>query len=93
MSTLTEIRAEIDRATERRAEVWHALSEGHDAELSNELHELEVRTSGSATATKSSSGPATKSGWPGPRKTFGRRAGGARPPALPFLYGVGNDNA
>jgi hypothetical protein len=43
MSTLHEIRAEIDRATERRAEVWHALSEGHDAELSNELHALEER--------------------------------------------------
>ena len=43
MSTLHEIRAEIDLATERRAELWHALSQGHDAALSEELHELEER--------------------------------------------------
>lgn len=43
MTTLDQIRAEIDRATERRAELWHSLSEGHDAALAGELHELEER--------------------------------------------------
>jgi hypothetical protein len=43
MKTLSEIHAEIDRATERRAEVWHSLSQGHDAALSAELHTLEER--------------------------------------------------
>jgi hypothetical protein len=43
MTTLEEIHAEIDRATDRRGELWHLLSEGHDAELSAELHELEER--------------------------------------------------
>jgi hypothetical protein len=43
MRTLNEIHTEIDVATERRAEVWHLLSEGHDAVLSAELHELEER--------------------------------------------------
>jgi hypothetical protein len=43
MTTHTEIRAEIDRATERRGELWHLLSQGHDAALSAELHELEER--------------------------------------------------
>ena len=45
MRTLDEIRAEIDLATERRAELWHSLWEGHDAALSAELHELEERIS------------------------------------------------
>ena len=43
MKNLDEIRAEIDRATERRAELWHSLSEGHDPGLAAELHELEER--------------------------------------------------
>jgi hypothetical protein len=43
MSKLHEIRAELDRATERRTELWHLLSNGHDAELTAELHELEER--------------------------------------------------
>ena len=43
MTTLDQIRAEIDRATERRAELWHSLSEGHDPALAAELHELEPR--------------------------------------------------
>jgi hypothetical protein len=43
MSTLEDIRTEIDRATERRAELWHLLSEGHDPALTAELHELEER--------------------------------------------------
>jgi hypothetical protein len=43
MKNLDEIRAEIDRATERRAELWHSLSEGHDPALAAELQELEER--------------------------------------------------
>jgi hypothetical protein len=43
MKTLLEIKAEIERATERRAELWHALSEGHDPELAAELKEIEER--------------------------------------------------
>jgi hypothetical protein len=43
MNAFDEIRAEIDRATERRAELWHLLSTGHDPVLAAELHELEER--------------------------------------------------
>jgi hypothetical protein len=43
MKTLNEIKAEIDRATERRAELWHVLSQGHDSETAAEVKELEDR--------------------------------------------------
>jgi hypothetical protein len=43
MRTIDEIRSELDDATDRRSELWHLLSAGHDAVLSNELHELEDR--------------------------------------------------
>jgi galactokinase/mevalonate kinase-like predicted kinase len=43
MNTIDEIHAEIEAATERRAELWHVLSEGHDAALAAELRELEER--------------------------------------------------
>jgi hypothetical protein len=43
MSTFEEIREEIDVATERRTELWHELSNGHDAALAEELHQLEER--------------------------------------------------
>ena len=43
MRSFDEIHAELDRATERRSELWHLLSEGHTDELTNELHELEDR--------------------------------------------------
>ena len=43
MTTLEQIHAEIDTATERRAELWHLLSEGHDQALADELHQLEDR--------------------------------------------------
>jgi cell division protein FtsB len=43
MRTIDEIRTELDGATERRSELWHLLSDGHDAALSAELHELEER--------------------------------------------------
>lgn len=46
MTTLDQIHAEIENATERRAELWHLLSEGHDAALATELHELEERLAG-----------------------------------------------
>jgi hypothetical protein len=45
MRNIDEIRNELDRATERRSELFHLLSTGHDAELSTELHELEERIS------------------------------------------------
>ena len=43
MRTIEEIHAELDRATERRSEVWHLLSNRHDPALSDELHALEDR--------------------------------------------------
>jgi len=43
MKTLNDVRLEIERATERRAELWHLLSEGRDAVLAAELKELEER--------------------------------------------------
>ena len=41
MKTLTQIKTEIERATERRAELWHALSQGHDSAIAAEVKELE----------------------------------------------------
>jgi galactokinase/mevalonate kinase-like predicted kinase len=41
MDKLNEIKAEIERASERRAELWHALSTGHDAEIAAEVKNLE----------------------------------------------------
>jgi hypothetical protein len=43
VKTLNDIRAEIERLSERRAELWHALSEGRDSALAEELHTLEAR--------------------------------------------------
>ncbi len=43
MTTLNEIRTEIDRLSERRGVVMRALSEGHDAGLAEEHKELESR--------------------------------------------------
>ena len=43
MKTIEQIHAEIDSATERRAELWHLLSGGHEPALADELHELEER--------------------------------------------------
>jgi hypothetical protein len=45
MNTLAQIRLEIERATERRAELWHALSEGHDPVLVDELKRVDERIS------------------------------------------------
>jgi hypothetical protein len=45
MRNLTEIRAEIERASEDRAALLHRLSDGHDVVLAAELRELDVRIS------------------------------------------------
>ena len=41
MRNLEEIRQEIDRLSDRRAEVLHELSEGHDAGLAAEHQQLD----------------------------------------------------
>jgi hypothetical protein len=43
MRTYDEIRLEIERATERRAELYHLLSQGHDVALQAELRQLDER--------------------------------------------------
>jgi hypothetical protein len=45
MRTISEIRAEIERASEERAGLLHRLSEGHDVVLAAELRELDARIS------------------------------------------------
>ena len=40
---MSDIREEIERLTRRRAELFHALSEGHDAALTAERAQLEER--------------------------------------------------
>jgi len=42
-TTLDTIRLEIERATERRAELLHVLAEGHDAAAAAEHAEVEER--------------------------------------------------
>jgi hypothetical protein len=41
MRTIEDIKAEIERATDRRAELFHLLSQGHDRELAAEHAALE----------------------------------------------------
>ena len=41
MATIEEIREQIEQASDRRAELWHKLSESHDPAVAAELHELE----------------------------------------------------
>ena len=43
MRNLDEIRTDIERLTEERAEVLHKLSQGHDALLAIEHKEIEER--------------------------------------------------
>jgi len=43
MRTLDDIRVEIEIATERRTELWHHLSQGHDPTLAAELEQLNAR--------------------------------------------------
>ena len=42
MRTLEEIKTEIERATERRAELLHVLAEGHDVVVAAEHAEVEA---------------------------------------------------
>jgi hypothetical protein len=44
--TLSEIRAELDGAVERRAELWHELGEGHDPAKSAEAARLSSKIEG-----------------------------------------------
>jgi hypothetical protein len=46
MRTIEEIRTEIERASERRAELYRALSQGHDSALAAELKEIGARIDG-----------------------------------------------
>jgi hypothetical protein len=43
MRDIDTIHADIDRASERRTEVWHLLSEGRDPALADELKALNAR--------------------------------------------------
>jgi hypothetical protein len=42
MRDLQDIKLDIERATERRGELYHVLSQGHDVVLAAELKELEA---------------------------------------------------
>jgi hypothetical protein len=44
--TLNDIRSEIERAEDRRHELWRSLSEAHDAAVAAELASLERRLDG-----------------------------------------------
>jgi hypothetical protein len=46
MRTIDDIRAEIERASERRAELYRALSKGHDSALAAELKDIGVNIDG-----------------------------------------------
>ena len=41
MTQIDEIKAEIERVSERRGELWHTLSEGHDTAVRDELKRLD----------------------------------------------------
>jgi hypothetical protein len=43
MRTLEEIHVDIEELTERRRELWHLLSQSHDATLADELTTLNER--------------------------------------------------
>ena len=43
MRTLEIIHHEIDELSDRRAELWHDLSEGHDSSVQAEVHDIEAR--------------------------------------------------
>jgi len=43
MRTLETIHREIEELSDRRVEVWHRLSEGHDAESQAEVHSIQER--------------------------------------------------
>jgi hypothetical protein len=46
MRPLADIHAEIDRASARRADLWHALGQGHDDALAAELKQLNQQLEG-----------------------------------------------
>jgi hypothetical protein len=46
MRTIDDIRAEIERASERRAELYRALSKGHDSALAAELKDIGANIDG-----------------------------------------------
>lgn len=43
MRTLEEIHAEIEALSEDRTELWHKLSDQHDAEVRAEIHEIDAQ--------------------------------------------------
>ena len=43
MRAIADIHAEIERASERRIELWHALGQWHDSALAEELKRLNQR--------------------------------------------------
>ena len=43
MRTLTEIHAEIEVLSEERTELWHRLSDQHDAEVRAEIHAIDAK--------------------------------------------------
>lgn len=43
MRTLPEIHLEIDRESERRADLWRSLAQGHDATVAAELKRIDER--------------------------------------------------
>jgi hypothetical protein len=43
MRTIEEIRTEIERASERRADLYRTLSKGHDHALAAELKEIDAQ--------------------------------------------------
>ncbi len=43
---LDDIKIELQQLTERRTELWHVLSNGHDAETAAEIAELNARIEG-----------------------------------------------
>ncbi len=46
MRTIEDIHRDIDTASERRTELWHTLSEGHDPAVAAEIKQLEERIAG-----------------------------------------------
>jgi hypothetical protein len=43
MRNLEEIHAEIESLSEVRTELWHKLSDQHDAEVRAEIHEIDAQ--------------------------------------------------
>ena len=43
MNSIEDIHAEIERASERRVELWHLLGEAYDPALASELKTLNAR--------------------------------------------------